>query len=74
MSFIYNNAKIEAVVDDDKLNNTILNSTYILSTIKYNKDIMKLILDDDYFTNKIGKYNFSNTKGNSEKFILKKDK
>lgn len=74
ISFIYNNAKIEAVVDDEKLNNTILNSTYILSTIKYNKNIIKLMLEDDYFTNKIGKYNFSNTKGNTEKFILKKDK
>ena len=74
INFIYNNAKIEAVVDDEKLNNTILNSTYILSTIKYNKNIIKLMLEDDYFTNKIGKYNFSNTKGNTEKFILKKDK
>ena len=74
ITFIYNNAKIEAVVDDNKLNDTILNSTYILSTIKYNKNIIKLMLDDDYFTNKIGKYNFSSTKGSTEKFVLKKDK
>ena len=74
ITFIYNNAKIEAVVDDKKLNDTILNSTYILSTIKYNKNIIKLMLDDDYFTNKIGKYNFSSTKGSTEKFVLKKDK
>ena len=74
ISFIYNSAKIESVVDDKKLNDTILNATYILSTIKYNKNIIKLMLEDDYFTNKIGKYNFSNTKGNTEKFILKKDK
>lgn len=73
LEFVYNYAKIEALVKKDDLNNTILNASYILSTIKYNHNIVKLMLEDDYFTNKTGKYNNYNTKDNSEKFKLEKD-
>lgn len=71
--FAYNHAKIETLVEEENLNNSILNSAYILSTIKYNKDIVELMLKDDYFTNKTGKYNEYNTKQDSEKFILEKE-
>ena len=70
IEFLYNHAKIEAVVDSSHLNETILNSSYILSTIKYNKDIIELMLDDDYFTNKTEKYNNYSSKDSSEKFVL----
>lgn len=73
LEFVYNYAKIEALVKKDDLNNTILNASYILSTIKYNHSIVKLMLEDDYFTNKTGKYNNYNTKDKSEKFKLEKD-
>lgn len=73
LEFVYNYAKIEAMVDKENLNNTVLNASYILSTIKYNDDIVKLMLDDDYFTNKTGKYNNYNSKESSEKFILEKE-
>ena len=72
MEFGYNHAKIEAVVEKEKLNNTVLNASYILSTIKYNHDIIELMLDD-YFTNKTGKYNDYNSKSESEKFVLEKE-
>ena len=73
IDFLYNNAKIETVVTEKKLNNAVLNATYILSTVKYNNDILKLILEDEYFTNKTGKYDDYNTKEISEKFVLEKE-
>lgn len=73
VKFVYNHANIEAVVKLDSLNETILNASYILSTMKYNKDIVELMLEDDYFTNKTGKYSNYNSKNSSEKFILEKD-
>ena len=71
VDFYYNNAKIEAVVTKDKLNTTVLNATYILSTVKFNKKIVKLMLDDEYFTNKTGKYNLFDNSTKSNKFELK---
>ena len=73
IQFMYNHAKIEALVGKDKVNDTILNSSYILSTIKYNHNIVELMLEDDYFTNKTGKYNNYNSKDVSEKFVLEKE-
>ena len=54
--FEYNYAKIEALVDKDDINNTVLNSAYILSTVNFNYDIIKLMLDDEYFTSHEEKY------------------
>lgn len=73
IEFIYNHARIEAVVDKKHINETILNSSYILSTMKYNHDIVEIMLDDDYFTNKTGKYNNYNSKDSSEKFVLENE-
>ena len=73
IEFLYNHAKIEAVVKEENLNETILNASYILSTIKYNHSIVELMLEDDYFTNKTGKYNNYNSKNNSENFVLEKE-
>lgn len=73
VEFVYNYAKIEAIVEKEDLNNTILNSSYILSTIKYNYNIVELMLNEDYFTNKTGKYNTYETKKESEKFQLEKE-
>ena len=50
IEFIYNYSKIEAVVDEYELNDTILNSAYILSTVKFNYDIIALMLNEEYFT------------------------
>lgn len=73
LDFVYNYARIEAYVSEDELNNAVLNSSYILSTIKYNKDIVKLMLNEDYFTNKTSKYNQYNSKSKNEKFKLEKE-
>lgn len=73
IKFVYNHARIEAVVNEDDINNTVLNASYILSTMKYNHDIVKLMLEEDYFTNKTGKYSNYNNKDNGKKFVLEKD-
>ncbi len=57
INFVYNYARIESIVDKDKINNVILNCSYILSTIKFNHNVVKLMLDEDYLTNTEEKYN-----------------
>lgn len=51
INFVYNYAKIEALVPKNKINETVLNSTYILSTIKYNSKIIRLSLRDNFTNN-----------------------
>lgn len=73
IEFLYNHAKIEALVNKNQINDTVLNASYILSTIKYNYDITKLMLEEDFFTNKTGKINKYNVKEGSKKFVLEKE-
>ena len=49
VEFMYNYARIESLVDKEKINNVILNSSYILSTVKFNNNVIKIMLDEDYF-------------------------
>ena len=56
IEFLYNYAKIEALVEKDDINQTILDATYILSTIKYNSNVIKIMLNEDYFTDKEERY------------------
>ena len=74
VNFYYNYARIEALVSKDNLSNTILNASYILSTIKYNKGLIRTMLDEDYLINKAGKYDLYKTNDKTEKFVLEKDK
>ena len=71
--FVYNYAKIEAIVEEKDIHNTVLNSAYILSTIKYNYNIVELMLTEDYFINKTGKYKDYDTTDDSGKFELQKE-
>lgn len=73
IEFVYNYAKIEAIVEENDINNTILNASYILSTIKYNYSIVELMLNEDYFINKTGKYNNYETNEDSGNFELEKE-
>ena len=73
VNFYYNYARIEALVTKENLNTTILNASYILSTINYNKKLIKTMLDEEYFTNKTGKYDLYKTNEKTEKFVLQKD-
>ena len=64
IEFVYNYAGIEALVPKEDINMTVLNASYILSTIKYNNNIIKLSLSDDGFSHREEKY---------DKFALKKE-
>ena len=71
VEFVYNYAKIEALVPEKKLNDTVLNSSYILSTIKYNSNIIKLSLEEDFQKNKEEKYNVFTQKNKDESSFLR---
>ena len=47
IEIMYNYAKIEVIVDEEDLNEAIVNSLLILSTIKYNNDIIGKMMGDD---------------------------
>lgn len=69
IDFAYNFSRIEAMVDKDEINDVILNASYILSTIKYNSSVIKIMLDDDYFKNKEEKYTVFEQQGNNNDFF-----
>lgn len=66
IEFMYNYAKIETVVDANSINDAVLNSAYILSTIRFNYDVIELMLNDDYFTSKEEKYDIFTPKDSSD--------
>lgn len=47
--FFYNYARIETTVSEKDLGKAVLDSSYILSTVKFNDIIIKTYLDEDYF-------------------------
>ena len=54
--FVYNYATIETVVDKDDINDAVLNSAYILSTIQFNKNVIDLMIDSEKIGNREEKY------------------
>lgn len=63
IEFMYNYAKIETIVSQEELNYTILNSSYILSTIQFNDDVIELMIDEEKLNNREEKYEiFKNQK------------
>lgn len=73
IEFMYNYAKIEALVDYNHINEVVLNSSYILSTIKFNSNVIKLMLDTEYFTNKEEQYDIFTSKTTTNKFLEYKE-
>lgn len=71
IEFVYNYAKIEALVPKNQINETVLNSSYILSTIKYNPNIVKLSLNENFLKNKEETYEKFTQKTKDENSFLK---
>lgn len=69
IKFIYNFAKIEAIVAKKDIEKVILDSSYVLSTIKINEKIVKLMLNDTYFLNKEEKYDVFTSKEPHDNFL-----
>ncbi len=74
IEFVYNYAKIEALVPEEDIEMTVLNSSYILSTIKYNKNIIKLALEDDFLKRKEEKYEEFTSKKETNNFLRYEEK
>ncbi len=63
ITFVYNYAVIESVVSEEDLNDAVLNSVYILSTIQFNPDVIELMIDSERLNNREEKYElFKNKK------------
>lgn len=74
IEFMYNYAKIEALVKEKDIELVILNASYILSTVKFNNNVIKLMLDENYFVNTEEKYDiFTSKKETSDNFLKKVD-
>ncbi len=69
VEFVYNYAKIEALVPKEEINDVVLNASYILSTIKYNHNIIKLSLGDDFLKTKEEKYDEFSSKQETDNFL-----
>lgn len=69
VEFMYNYAKIEALVEKDRINDVILNASYILSTIKFNNNVIQLMLDNNYFIDKEEQYDIFTSQKTTNKFL-----
>ena len=68
IEFMYNYSKMEVETDFENINDVVLNMTYILSTIKYNDDIIKIMLDDDFLVSE-EKYDIFTSKKETDDFL-----
>ncbi len=69
IEIMYNYAKIELMVDYDYLNKAITNSIIILSSIKYNDDIIENMMSEDLFNFQEEKLNIFDVKGSESNFL-----
>ncbi|MBE6149217.1 MAG: hypothetical protein E7170_00655 [Firmicutes bacterium] len=68
IQFSYNYSKIEVICDYEDINNSILNSSYILSTVKFNNNVIKTILDEEFLVNE-EKYDVFESKNETDDFL-----
>ncbi len=69
IEFMYNYAKIESLVSKDDINDVVLNASYILSTIKFNNNVIRLMLNSDFFTNREEIYDIFTSTKETENFL-----
>ncbi len=69
IEFMYNYAKIESVVTKNDIENVILDASYILSTIKFNNNVIKLMLNSEFFTNREEIYDIFESKKETDNFL-----
>ncbi len=69
IEFMYNYAKIETMVTEEDINEVVLNASYILSTVKFNNNVINLMLDEEFFTEKEEKYDIFESKQESTNFV-----
>lgn len=72
IEFMYNYSKMEVETDFENINDVVLNMTYILSTIKYNDDIIKIMLDENFLVSE-EKYDIFTSKKDNNEFLKLED-
>lgn len=73
ITFVYNYASLEALVDENRINEVVTDASYILSTVKYNDKVIALMLDDDYFVNREEQYKEFESKKTNNNFLKAPD-
>lgn len=68
IEFSYNYSKIEALCDEKSINDIVLNSSYILSTVKFNDKVIKAMLDTEFLLND-EKYDVFESKNDDDEFL-----
>lgn len=69
VKFHYNYAEIQTLVAKEDINEVVLNASYILSTVKFNHNVIKLMLNDEYFTNQEEAYDIFETKKETDNYV-----
>ncbi|HHU54740.1 MAG TPA: hypothetical protein GXZ63_02860 [Mollicutes bacterium] len=69
VEFMYNYAKIESLVIKKDIEDVVLDASYILSTIKFNNNVIKLMLNSEFFTNREENYDIFTSKKETENFL-----
>lgn len=68
IEFMYNYSKIEVIAEYEQINDIVLNATYILSTIKFNDNVIKAMLDDNFLASE-EKYDIFTSKKETDDFL-----
>ena len=69
VEIMYNYAKIEVIVEECDLKDSITNSIIILSSINYNNDILENIIGDNILEDREENYNIFQTKKKENTFL-----
>lgn len=69
IKFVYNYAMLEATCPKEYINEVILNATYILSTVKFNDDTIKLLIDEDFLKQREEEYGLFKQTGDNSSFL-----
>lgn len=68
LKIVYNYSKIESYVSKSKLNNILTYSMIILDSIEYNDNLIKKILEDEYFSSVDEEYKIDKPENAESKF------
>ena len=68
IEFMYNYSKIESLCDYEDINDIVLNSSYILSTVKFNSNVIKAVLDEEFLSSE-EKYDIFTSKQDTNDFL-----
>ena len=69
VEFMYNYAKFEAFIEKDKLKQSILNMSYILSSIQYNEQVIETFVGENSLDYKEEEYDIFESKREDSTFL-----